>query len=79
MSCLLIPGRRLFIAECVCICYLGMIGAQHNPPTEAVSQINCCCTAAEADHIRKSSPERHNQDLWGKERELDEQDLFIRE
>lgn len=34
---------------------LGMIGPEHNPSTEAISQVNGSCTAAEADNVRESS------------------------
>lgn len=48
--------------------YLCMIRPQHDPSTEAISQINGRRAAAEADDVRKSSSQRHNQDLWDKER-----------
>lgn len=46
-----------------CERYLGVIGPQYDPSTEAVSHVNGSCTAAEADHVRKCGSERHNQDL----------------
>lgn len=42
---------------------LSMIRSQYNPSTETVSQIDCSCTAAEADHIWKSSPQCDNQNI----------------
>jgi len=47
----------------VCVWYLGVIGPQHNPATEAVSHVNDRRTAGEANHVGKRSRQSHDQDL----------------
>lgn len=42
---------------------LSMIRSQYNPSTETVSQIYSRSTAAEADHVGKSSSQRDNQNI----------------
>lgn len=58
---------------CVCVLsmtkYLGMVRTQHNPATEAITQVYGSYTEAEADYIREGSPQRHNQDLRMRKRE----------
>lgn len=43
--------------------YLDVVRAQHDPPTEAVAQIDDGHAAAEADDVGEGHPERDNEDL----------------
>ena len=49
--------------------YLGMVRTQHDPATEAITQVYGSYTEAEADYIREGTPQRHNQDLRMRKRE----------
>lgn len=42
---------------------LGVVGSQHDPPTETVSEVNHGGTAAEADHVRERRSQRDDENL----------------
>ena len=52
----------------VCV-YLGVVGPQDDPATEAVAQVDGCGAAAEPDDVRERRSECHNQDLRWEEGE----------
>lgn len=45
------------------VVYLGMVWSKHYPATEAVAHVDGSCTATEANHIGKCSPQCHYENL----------------